>query len=248
MIVAVLQARMSSQRMPGKVLLPLGGAPMILRQLERIARAKLDTVVVATSTDATDDELWRVVSAAGHRVARGALADVLDRVYRAALAARATHVVRLTADCPLIDPRIIDRVVAAHLRAGNDYTSNTLTRTCPDGQDVEVASIGALERAWRECREAAQREHVMPYLYAPDSGFRLGNVACDRDRSYYRITVDFPEDLDVVRAIFDELAGNGVDFANDAIVELLDRRPDLVALNAAHNALLKARTDGSGVR
>jgi len=248
MIVAVLQARMSSQRMPGKVLMPLGGAPMILRQLERIAQAQLDAVVVATSTDASDDALWGVLSAAGHRVARGALADVLDRVYRAALAARATHVVRLTADCPLIDPRIIDRVVAGHIAAGNDYTSNTLTRTYPDGQDVEVATIAALERAWRECRDAEQREHVMPYLYRPGSGFRLGNVARDRDRSYYRVTVDFPEDLAVVRAIFDELSGNGADFSDDAIVDLLDRRPDIVARNAAHNALLQARTEAPGTR
>lgn len=234
--------------MPGKVLAPLGGKPMILRQLERIHAAQIDDVLVATSTHASDDELYDVLSSASERCVRGSLDDVLDRVFRAATDAGATHVVRLTADCPLIDARVIDRVVTAHLDSGNDYTSNTLQRSYPDGQDVEVARLGALERAWRECHDAGQREHVMPFLYAAGSEFRLGNVACDTDRSWYRITVDFPEDLVAVRAIFEELSGNTSHFSNEDIVALLDRRPDIVALNAIHNQLLRCRPEALGTR
>jgi spore coat polysaccharide biosynthesis protein SpsF len=242
MIVAVLQARMSSRRLPGKVLMPLGGRPMILRQLERIGQARLDQIVVATSIDPSDDELCDTLSTAGAACVRGSLDDVLDRVYCAGVGAGAAHVVRLTADCPLIDARVIDRVVAAHLAADNDYTSNALKRSYPDGQDVEVARIGALERAWHECRDAAQREHVMPYLYEARDGFRLGNVAYEPDRSYYRVTVDYPEDLAAVNVIFDELQGQKIGFSNDDIIELLDRRPDIVELNAMHNVFM--RSDG----
>ncbi|HSG63396.1 MAG TPA: glycosyltransferase family protein [Gammaproteobacteria bacterium] len=243
MIVAIVQARMSSRRLPGKILAPLGGEPMILRQLERTQRAHIDRVVVATSRDASDLPLRAALDRAGAAYACGSLDDVLDRVYRVAVDQGARHVVRLTADCPLTDHRIIDRVVAEHLEQGNDYTSNTLRRSYPDGLDVEVASVAALERAWRECRDASQREHVMPYLYAEPGRFRLGNVAQEVDRSYYRLTVDYPEDLEVVRCVFDELRPIRPDFSSAAMISLLDRRPDLVEMNAMHNALLRERRE-----
>jgi spore coat polysaccharide biosynthesis protein SpsF len=248
MIVAIIQARMSSRRLPGKILAPLGREPMILRQLERIRRARVDRVVVATSSDASDLPLCAALERVGASYARGSLDDVLDRVYRAAIEHGARHVVRLTADCPLTDHRIIDRIVAAHLEQGNDYTSNTLRRSYPDGLDVEVASVVALERAWRECRDATLREHVMPYLYAEPGRFKLGNVAQELDRSYYRLTVDYPEDLDVVRCVFDELWPIRPDFSSAAMIALLDRRPDLVDMNAMHNVLLREHLERGSVQ
>ena len=247
-IVAVLQARMSSQRYPGKILASLGDEPMILRQLERIRLARVDRIVVATSTDATDDPLCVELDRIGVPYFRGALYDVLDRVYGAATAFEARHVVRLTADCPLTDPRIVDRIVAAHIADGSDYTSNTLVRTYPDGLDVEVATLAAIERAWRECEDRTQREHVMPYLYAKPGRFKLGNVVQNIDRSYYRLTVDYPEDLAVVRAVFDALWSPRKDFSSAQMIALLDRRSDLVELNAMHNNLLRCREAGAAAQ
>lgn len=229
---------MSSQRLPGKVLESLGGRPMIGRQIERANMAKLDELLVATSTDASDTALCAELDRMCAQYFRGALDDVLDRVYQAAVSSAARHVVRLTADCPLTDHRIIDRVVEVHLAEGNDYTSNTLERSYPDGLDVEVVTIEALEIAWRECTDAEQREHVTAYLYAEPGRFKLGNVENTEDQSRYRLTVDYPEDLAVVRTVFDALYIGDRDFSCADMVTLLERRPDLVELNAAHNAFL----------
>jgi len=242
MILGVIQARMSSQRLPGKVLEVLGGRPMIERQLERTASAMLDKVVVATSTDRRDTPLCAELDRIGVEYYRGALDDVLDRVFRAAVSFSARHVVRLTADCPLTDYRIVDRVLEVHLAEGNDYTSNTLRRSYPDGLDVEVVTIEALETAWRECTDLGQREHVTPYLYAGTQCFKLGNVDNSEDQSHYRLTVDYPEDLKVVRAVFDALYSGDPGFSCADMVAVLEGRPDLVRLNAAHNAFLEPNT------
>ena len=238
MIIGVIQARMSSRRLPGKVLELLGGKPMIERQVERTSLAGLDELIVATSTDSRDSPLCAELDRIGTRYSRGALDDVLDRVYQAAASVGADHVVRLTADCPLTDYRIIDRVLEAHLAQGNDYTSNTLERTYPDGLDVEVATIAALEAAWRECTDPEQREHVTPYLYTSPDRFKLGNVDNAIDYSRYRLTVDYPEDLVVVRTVFDILNAKDPGFSCADMVALLERRPDLVELNAAYNFFL----------
>ena len=161
---------------------------------------------------------------------RGALDDVLDRVYHAAVSLDASHVVRLTADCPLTDYRVVDRVVETHLTSGNDYTSNTLQRSYPDGLDVEVIRIEALREAWRECTDAVQREHVTPYLYAAGGRFKIGNVENREDQSHYRLTVDYPEDLAVVRNVFDALFPHKPEFSCEDMIELLRRRPDLIEL------------------
>lgn len=239
MIVGIIQARMSSRRLPGKVLEPLGGKPMIERQIERTDHAKLDALLVATSIDSRDTALCAELDRIGVQYFRGALDDVLDRVYRAAISSAALHVVRLTADCPLTDYRIIDRVLEVHLAEGNDYTSNTLERSYPDGLDVEVVTIEALEAAWRECRDAEQREHVTAFLYAEPGRFKLGNVDNSEDQSCYRLTVDYPEDLAVVRSVFDTLYASDPGFSCADMVALLERRPELVRLNAAHNAFLE---------
>ena len=164
MIVAVLQARAGSSRLPGKVLADLAGKPMLLRQVERIAAARrIEKLVIATSTSTQDDELAGLCAEAGIACHRGALEDVLDRVHGAARAQAADWIVRLTGDCPLIDPSVIDLVIDTATQSGADYVTNAVEPTWPDGLDVEVARMEALDAAWREATLPSEREHVMPF-------------------------------------------------------------------------------------
>src|SRR5262249_12160461 len=167
--VAIVQARMGSSRLPGKVLQDLGGEPMLARVLSRLGRSRtLDEVVVATTTEPADDILERFCQERGRPCFRGSEHDVLDRYYKAATAERAAVVVRITSDCPLIEPAIVDRVVAEfqERQPGIDYASNVLPRrTYPRGLDTEVMSFAALDRAWHEDHVPASREHVTPYIY-----------------------------------------------------------------------------------
>ena len=233
-IFGVLQARTSSRRLPGKVLADVLGRPMILRQVERLLRAeRMDGLVIATSTDPSDDALASECQAAGIALHRGDIDDVLERVVSAveAHAPEAAHVVRLTADCPLADPAIVDAVIAKHLEERFDYTSNSLERTFPDGLDVEVVRRGALEVARREATLPSQREHVTPFLYAHPDRFRIGQLVDGVDRSALRWTVDEPEDLELVREVYAALHPAQPDFSTDDIHALLAERPDLSRLN-----------------
>ena len=232
MLVVILQARMSSKRLPGKVLEPVLGKPMIIRQLERVTRAQLDSVCVATSDMPEDDPIDSTVRDAGVGCFRGSLADVLDRYYRAASQLSASHVVRVTGDCPLIDPRVIDQVTQCHFRERNDYTSNTLQRTYPDGMDVEVMRIEALEQAWTEADGEAEREHVTPYIRDHPQRFKLGSVLHDEDLSRLRWTVDFPEDLALIRRVFETLYPENAEFSMQDIRALFERQPELARMNA----------------
>src|SRR5690348_2363069 len=182
MNLAILQARMSSSRLPGKVLEPVLGRPMILRQIERIRDARrIDRLVVATSTDASDEPLIQVCRAEGIECARGSLVDVLDRFYQVGRKFAPAHVIRLTGDCPLTDPEMLDAVIAFHVDNGFDYSSNALEPTFPDGLDVEVMRFECLEQAWREARLPSEREHVTPYLYNHRERFRVGSYSGSRD-------------------------------------------------------------------
>ena len=238
MLVAVIQARVGSSRFPGKVLENVLGRSMLLRQLERIARASIDKVVVATSIEKGDDAIEQLVEAEGHPVYRGSLDDVLDRVYMAAGAHGADHVVRLTADCPVVDHRLIDSVVRQHFEDGNDYTSNTLKRTYPDGQDVEVVCMKALQLAWSEAQTPEQREHVTPYIYEHPERFRLGSVESPQDFSHLRWTVDYTEDLAVIRVMFEKLYRECPTFGMEELLDLCHRMPELEAMNERHNPAL----------
>jgi len=236
--VGILQARFSSTRLPGKVLAPILGTPMLWRQIERLSRAtSLAALIVATSVDSSDDAIAAFCAEQGIACHRGSLDDVLDRILGAARVAKADRIVRLTGDCPLADPDVIDRVVAASRESGCDYVSNTLTPTCPDGLDVEVATAAALARAGREARLTSEREHVMPYLYKHPELFRTLNVAFTPDRSALRWTVDGPADLAYVRAIYAALYPAKPAFTTDDVVALLAARPDIAALSgdAARN-------------
>jgi spore coat polysaccharide biosynthesis protein SpsF len=235
-IAAIVQARMSSERFPGKVLEPILGRSMLACQLERIAAAGLDAVVVATSRLPEDDRVAECAAECGVRCYRGSLSDVLDRYFRAARTVAADHVVRLTADCPLSDPRLVERVVDLHLAEGNDYTSNTLEKTFPDGMDVEVLSLDALARVWNEATLEEDREHVTSFVHRHAETFKLGSLGHCRDLSGLRWTVDFPADLALVREIYRALYSRGALFSFEDVAALFEARPELAALNGAHNA------------
>ncbi len=229
MIVAIIQARMGSTRFPGKTLADLAGRSMLSRVVQRVRLVPtIDQVVVATSTSAGDAAIADFCERDGIPCFRGSEGDVLDRFYNAAKNYGADIVVRITADCPLIDPAVIDRVVERFRSEGCDYASNTLRYTYPDGLDTEVFSIAALERAWREARKPSEREHVTPYLRA--GGFRVVNVEGDLPLhgNQQRWTVDHPGDLDFVRRVYCAFNGR-TDFSYHEVVKLLKERPELAA-------------------
>lgn len=193
--VAIVQARMTSSRLPGKVLEPLCGMPMIVFMLHRVALSEtVDEVVLATSTDPSDNELAQSVQKHGFSCYRGDLDDVLMRFYEAAKQTRADIVVRLTGDCPLIDADVIDAVVRKLKQSGADYVSNTYPPTYPDGLDVEAFTFAALERAFVEARLLSEREHVTPYIRNHGELFKSENVCGLVDYSSLRWTVDYPDD------------------------------------------------------
>ncbi|MDA1132736.1 MAG: glycosyltransferase family protein [Proteobacteria bacterium] len=234
MIIAVVQARVSSARLPSKVLAPVMGEPMLARQLERLGRARnLDRVIVAASEQPGDDAIERLCADRSVESFRGSLDDVLDRVVAAVRPHGPDHVVRLTGDCPLADPELIDAIVAHHVAGGFEYTSNTLRPTYPDGLDTEVVAYPALEQAWREAKLPSEREHVTPYLKS-SGRFRTENFAAAVDHSRLRWTVDEPEDLELVREIFAALFPANPAFSTDDVLELLRRRPELATMNAMH--------------
>jgi len=232
-IVAIIQARMGSTRLPGKVLADIGGAPMLGRVVERTRRSRLvKKVVVATTHAAIDDSIVTFCAAEGVTAFRGHETDVLDRFYHAAKDQAADVIVRITADCPLIDPEIIDRVVTAYLSDGCDYASNTLICTYPDGLDTEVFSFAALETACRDARRATDREHVTPYLRT-SKRFRLRSVESDLGRTtrHLRWTVDEARDLEFVRAVYTRLGGKKI-FGWLDVLSLLDAEPFLDRINS----------------
>lgn len=227
MILAILQARMSSTRLPGKVLLPLQGAPMIVRQIERTVRAhSLDALVVATSTGSDDDAIARAVTVPVHR---GPLDDVLARFVGALDAHPADHVVRLTADCPLVDPDLIDACVALHLETGADYTSNTpAAHAWPKGLDVEVIRAPALRRAAREATTAEEHEHVTWGIWNHPDRYRIAWLpSANPDDGDIRWTVDRPDDFAFVTEVYAALYPQDPAFTTADIRGFLARRPDL---------------------
>lgn len=220
--VAILQARQSSSRLPGKVLMPLAGQPILLRQIERLRRCRLvDRLVVATSVDLSDDELAGVCQASGIECVRGNLHDVLDRYYTAIRTLNPTSVVRLTADCPMADPDVVDTVIDTFLSTGCDYVSNTLQPTFPDGLDVEVMKADALLSAWREATAQYDREHVTPYIYRNASRFSLANVSRDPNLSGHRWTLDTAADLEFIRKVYGALYSKKPAFSMADVLSLL---------------------------
>jgi spore coat polysaccharide biosynthesis protein SpsF len=235
----VVQARTGSSRLPGKVLLPLAGRPLLVRMLERVTAAKSGfDVVVATTTDASDDA---VVEACRGKVAcfRGHPTDLLDRHVQAAREAKAEVVLKIPSDCPLIDPAVIDRVLGFYRanEARFDYVSNLHPATYPDGNDVEVLPMEILEEAWREAKKPHEREHTTPFVWDQPRRFRVGNVAWETgldDSMTHRFTIDYVEDYELISAVYDALHEEGNVFSLADILRLLEKRPALLALNARY--------------
>ena len=229
--VAIVQARTGSTRLPGKVLLDLAGEPVLARVVDRARRATtLDDLVVATTTLPEDDAIEALATERGWPVSRGHPTDLLDRYLEAARIHDARVIVRITSDCPLIDPEMIDETVEGFLASGADYASNTLEpRTYPRGLDVEVVTLAALERAWREDGNPAWREHATPYVYRHPELFRLLRVAGVEDHSAHRWTVDTPGDLDLVRRIYSAFGHDR--FGWREALQLMIEHPAWSALN-----------------
>ena len=240
MILAILQARVSSSRLPSKVLMPILGRPMLALQIERLRRSKrIDKLVLATSTDSTDDELEVLASHENVEVFRGSLDDVLDRFYQGAKKFSPEHVVRLTGDSPLTDPMLIDTIIDEHIKDGWDYTTNAVEATWPDGLDVEIFKFNCLEEAWREAKLPSQREHVTPFINRQPERFKVRHVKGDSDLSALRWTVDEPLDFELVSAIYGALYPQNAAFTTQDILDLLQKRPELRTLNTQH-----ARNEG----
>lgn len=229
---AFIQARMSSSRFPGKVLEPLVGVPMIVYMAQRVRRATcVDEIVVVTSTDPSDDVLVDALCVHGVPSFRGDLQDVLRRFADGAAAFGATEVVRLTGDCPLIDPAIVDAVINARRAAGTDYASNIAPPTFPDGLDAECCTREALDLAHRVASLPAEREHVTLWMRGESAPLKRTNVRALSDLSHLRLTVDYPDDLDVVRAVVESEAAAGRPFDLFDVLRVLSAQPDLLRLN-----------------
>lgn len=196
MVLAILQARMSSSRLPGKVLKPILDKPILAYQIERIKQSKkIDKIVLATSIGIEDNPLENLANSLNIDCFRGDLNNVLKRFYDCATLYNADIVVRLTGDCPVIDPQIIDEVVSLHIISNSDYTSNTLYRTFPDGLDVEVLNFKTLEKTYQNAVEKEDLEHVTKYIYTNKDKFKLSNYKNDIDYSYIRWTLDNIDDF-----------------------------------------------------
>lgn len=242
---------MSSSRLPGKILADIEGQPMLQRVFIRASRAvTVAETIFATTTDPSDDAVAEYCDFSGIPFTRGNLFDVLDRYYQTARHAKADYIVRVTADCPVIDPALIDDAVNALLDGEYDFVANRLPppfpRTYPIGLDVEVCTFAALERAWKESTEVFHREHVMPFLYegvelsavsrqlsegVSPRGFRVALLNHPTDFGAYRWTVDTPADLEFIRQVYSRFAGRG-DFSWKEVLDLVHNEPDLMKINS----------------
>lgn len=231
-IIAIIQARMSSTRLPGKVLKLAAGKPLLWHVLTRVKKAKsIDGVVVATTASQKDDAIAAFAERMGAGVYRGSENDVLDRYYRASVEFKADAVVRITADCPLIDPLVIDKAVELFKKSGADYVSNTVALSYPNGIDVEVFKASALARAWREAKLSSEREHVTPYIWKRPKFFSQKQLVYPAgDYSKYRLTVDDEKDLRLVRRVLSFFKGR--DFHTADLIDLLEKNPELAQINA----------------
>jgi spore coat polysaccharide biosynthesis protein SpsF len=248
-IIAIVQARMGSSRLPGKVLADISGKPMLARVVLRARRARLiDQVIVATTTDLSDDPIETYCLSVGFPCFRGDPYDVLDRYYQAAKLYKADPIVRITSDCPLIDPGEIDRTVKAFFAQDVDFAANRLPppwkRTTPIGMDTEVVRFAALARAWREAEANYAREHVMPYFYEELDRFKTLLVNHEPDLGHLRLTVDTAPDLALVREIYAAF-GDRDDFTLADLLRLLDEKPHLTAINAGVNHKGYREVDGT---
>ncbi|MCL6099633.1 MAG: glycosyltransferase family protein [Bacteroidetes bacterium] len=238
-IVTIIQARMSSTRLPGKVMLPVLSKPLLVRMLERVQSAKLiGSLVVATSTNSDDDEIEKLCEQNNITCFRGHLTDLLDRHYQVAIKFGADAIVKIPSDCPLIDPRVIDKVIQHFINYEEyDFVSNLHPATYPDGNDVEIMSFASLECTWKDATKDYEREHTTPFIWEHQDVFKVGNVAWDSGLDYstsHRWTIDYPEDYEFIRKVFEELYPSNPVFSLNDILDLLKRKPEIAEINSQH--------------
>ena len=237
-VVAIIQARMGSTRLPGKVLRMLGNATVLAHVVRRVqAAANVDAVIVATTESPKDDSIADAAMRLGASVFRGSEEDVLSRYYFAGKEVSADVVVRVTSDCPLLDPEVLRAMVDKFLAlksegATIDYLSNTLVRTYPRGLDVEVFTFEALEFAHENARTPAEREHVTPYIHHHSEKFGIHQHRSKVDLSHYRWTLDTEDDFRLLKQVFDRLSGRQPYFATNDVLELIAKEPELSEVNA----------------
>jgi spore coat polysaccharide biosynthesis protein SpsF (cytidylyltransferase family) len=233
MILAILQARFSSSRLPGKVLKLILDKPMLLHQIERIQNSKrIDKLVVATSTDKSDDSIEKMCLDNDIEVFRGSLDNVLDRFYQCAKSYNPESVVRLTGDCPLADWKAIDQTIQYHIKGKYDYVNNRSKPAFPDGLDVEVITYSALKSACDNAVLPSEKEHVTLYVRHRKDKFKLGYFYSTKDLSHMRWTVDEPEDFILVEKIYKNLYKNNPKFLMKDVLELLNNQPELLKINS----------------
>jgi spore coat polysaccharide biosynthesis protein SpsF len=232
-VVAIVQARMTSSRLPGKVLREVLGRPLLSYQLERMRRAAgLDEIVIATTTNATDDAIVSFCRRESCAVVRGSEDDVLGRYALAAREYPADTIVRMTSDCPLIDPEVIELALRRFGESGCDYLSNMMQPTWPYGLAVEVMKSEVLRAAAAEARDPREREHVTPFIYWRPDRFRLESLTSSPDRSHLRWTVDTPDDFELAGRILEELYPVNPNFVTKDVLALLEAHPDWAKINA----------------
>jgi spore coat polysaccharide biosynthesis protein SpsF (cytidylyltransferase family) len=231
-IIAIIQARMGARRLPGKILLNLEGKTVLERVIERVKNSRfIQEVIVATTIRKDDLKIVRLCSTINIRVYCGSENDVLDRYFQVSRLLQVEHIVRITADCPLIDPNIIDNVIRLHLRKKADYTSNTLKETFPDGEDVEVFTFTALKRTWKEAKLSSEREHVTAYIKKHPKIFKLANLVCYENFSSKRWTLDEKADYKFIRLVYKKLYKRDELFGMSEILRLLERHPEYERIN-----------------
>jgi len=242
-IVTVIQARTGSSRFPNKVLMPLAGQPLLVRMVERVKLSKLaGEIIVATTQEISDDAIEQLCIKNNFMVYRGSTDDLLDRHYQAAKLLNADAVVKIPSDCPLIDPKIIDKVIGFFIRHSNefDFVSNLHPPTYPDGNDVEIMHFNILEEAWKNANRKLEREHTTPYIWENPDKYRIGNVEWESGLNYsmsHRFTIDYPEDYEFIKKVYDELYPRNPEFGLNDILTLLDKKPEIKKINEKYNGV-----------
>jgi spore coat polysaccharide biosynthesis protein SpsF len=234
-VAAIIQARTGSTRLPGKVLKKVLGKTLLEYQIERVKRAKtIDEIIIATTAKESDDPIVQLCQQLSIPYYRGSEENVLSRYYEAATEFNVDVIVRLTSDCPIIDPDVIDQVVGYYLENQDqyDYVSNTLTRTYPRGLDTEVFPYEVLKRVHEEAKELTYREHVTAYIYYHPDQFRLCNVPNEKDESRHRWTVDTVEDFFLVKNILEKLYPTNSLFTLEDVIQVLQDKPEWIKINA----------------
>jgi spore coat polysaccharide biosynthesis protein SpsF len=231
-IVAIIQARMGSTRLPGKIMKEVLGKPILWYVVERVKKSKKVTdVIVATSANKEDDVVEEYLEKLNVKVYRGSDSDVLARYYGAAKSSGADAIVRVTSDCPVIDPDLIDEMIELFMKEPCDYASNTVERTFPDGLDVEVFTFKALEKAYNEATIPIEREHVTPYIWKNPRLFKSKQLKDGQDFSHYRWTIDWEQDYVLIKKIYTMLKDKGPFFKKNDIMDLYHRHPELTKIN-----------------